>query len=251
MQGNEIGSLIFTILSMIFYAIVFIPQFIEIYKCKKSDGVSIWTILLWCQADILSLLGTIILQLNVGLVVIGWYHMLIGQMLLLYILKMQTKKNFKKTLFVCAFVFTNFLISLFFQIYIHHLISLVAGQIIGWIASSIYIIGRVPQLYYNYKRQSVEGLSVYLYIFSILGNLCYMTSILAYSIQPSNILLNLPWIVLTIGTGILDIIVIYQWRIYKKVKENTDNIHITFSLNNLKLNKKENSQNEKKLYEIL
>ena len=85
MEPNEVGSLVFTVLSMVFYAIVFIPQFIEFYKCKKSDGVSIWTILLWCQADTLSLLGTIILQLNVGLVVIGWYHMLIGEMLLLYI----------------------------------------------------------------------------------------------------------------------------------------------------------------------
>lgn len=248
MDQNEIGSLVFTILSMVFYAIVFIPQFIEIYKCKNSDGVSIWTILLWCQADTLSLLGTIMLQLNIGLVIIGWYHMLIGQMLLLYILKMQTKKNFKKTLFVCSFVFTNFFISLFFQIYIHHLISLVAGQIIGWISSSIYIIGRIPQLYSNYKRKSTEGLSIFLYIFSIFGNLCYMTSILIYSVQSCHILLNLPWIVFTIVTFMLDTVIIYQWRIYRKIKENTN---ITFSLNNLKLNKKENSQSENKLYEIL
>ena len=97
MDTNDVASLVFTILSMVFYGIVFIPQFVEIYKCKNSNGISIWTILLWCQADTLSLLGTIILQLNIGLVIIGWYHMLIGQMLLFYILQMQTEKNFKKT----------------------------------------------------------------------------------------------------------------------------------------------------------
>jgi uncharacterized protein with PQ loop repeat len=250
MEPNEIGSLIFTVLSMIFYAVVFIPQFVEIYKCKNSDGISIWAILLWCQADTLSLLGTIILQLHIGLVIIGWYHMLIGQMLLLYILKMQTKKNFKKTLFVCSFVFSNFLLSLFFQIYVINLTSLVAGQILGWLSSTLYIVGRLPQLYYNYKRQSVEGLSILLYVFSICGNLSYIASILIYSSSESNVLLNLPWIVLTVGTGILDICVIFQSKLYKK-----SNTNVNFTINNQmtqnQMTQNENNKNDLKFYEIV
>ena len=250
MEPNEIGSLVFTILSMIFYAVVFIPQFVEIYKCKNSDGISIWAMLLWCQADTLSLLGTIILQLHIGLVIIGWYHMLIGQMLLLYILKMQTKKHFKKTIFVCSFVFSNFLLSLFFQIYINNLKSLIAGQILGWLSSTLYIVGRLPQLYYNYKRKSVEGLSILLYVFSICGNLSYIASILIYSSSESNVLLNLPWIVLTVGTGILDICVILQSKIYKKSKTN-----VNFTTNNQmsenQTTQNEMSKNDLKFYEIV
>lgn len=245
METNEIVSLVFTVLSMLFYGVVFIPQFIEIYKLKKSDGISIWTILLWCQADTLSLLGTIILQLHIGLVVIGWYHMLMGQILLIYILRMQTNKQLVKTIFVYVFVFTNLFISLFFQVYVNNMTSFVAGQIVGWISSLMYIIGRTPQLYHNYKRKSTEGLSILLYVFSICGNLCYMLSILTYSSELCNIILNLPWIVLTIGTGILDIFIILQWKIYKKEK----NI-ITFKLKNIS-NKSKNNQKDDKFYEIV
>jgi len=248
MEANEIGSLIFTILSMMFYAVVFIPQFIEIYKYKNSDGISIWTILLWCQADTLSLLGTIILELNIGLIIIGWYHMLIGELLLLYILKMQTNKKLMKTLFVCVFVFSNFFISLFFQIYVDDLKSLFVGQILGWISCSIYIIGRIPQLYYNYKRQSTEGLSILLYVLSICGNLSYIGSILIYSSEKSNVLLNLPWIVLTIGTGILDIFVIIQSKIYNK---KANNINLSFSMSEKDEVKEKHEMQNNILYEII
>jgi len=215
METNELLSLIFTILSMMFYSVVFIPQFVKIYKIKHSDGISIWTILMWCQADTLSLLGTLILQLNLGLIIIGWYHMLVGELLLIYILRMQTNSNLYRSIFVYIFVFTNFFISLFFQIYINNFTNIIAGQILGWFCSFIYIFGRMPQIYYNYKRKSVEGLSILLYIFSILGNICYILSIIIYSSELYNIILNLPWIVLTIVTGILDIFVIFQSRIYK------------------------------------
>lgn len=216
MEINEIVSLVFTVLSIVFYGIVFIPQFIKIYKINHSDGISIWTILLWSQADTLSLIGTIMLELHIGLVIIGWYHMLLGQLLLMYILIMKKDKNVKMQLFVGVFVISNFLISLFFQIYKTNIANIVIGQIIGWIASCTYIIGRFPQIYYNYKRKSVEGLSIYIYVFSICGNLCYVTSILSYSIESHNIIINLPWIFLTFFTGIFDIIVIYQSRKYKK-----------------------------------
>lgn len=241
METNEIVSLIFTVLSMVFYGLVFIPQFIKIYKLKNSDGISIWTILLWCQADTLCLLGSLILQLHIGLVIIGWYHMLMGQLLLIYILKMQTNKQLVKSVFVYLFVFTNFFISLFFQAYITGFTSFVAGQIIGWISSTIYIVGRLPQLYFNYKRKSVEGLSILLYIFSICGNLCYISSILSHSIELCNIILNLPWIVFTIVTGILDITVIIQSRLYdENIKENKD-----YEL------KTKNEKDEEKFYEII
>jgi uncharacterized protein with PQ loop repeat len=228
MELNEIFSLIFTILSIIFYSIVFIPQFLEIYKRKNSEGVSIWSILLWCQADTLSLLGTLILQLNIGLIIIGWYHMLLGQILLIYILHNKIEKNNLKSIFIYAFVITNFLISIIFQLYYYKLIvNFIIGQIIGWISAFIYIVGRIPQVYHNFKRKSTEGLSIYMYVFSICGNIFYISSILVYSSDQNTIILTLPWIVLGIVCGIIDLFIIFQAKILYVKKQNIQETYVS------------------------
>jgi uncharacterized protein with PQ loop repeat len=87
---------------------------------------------------------------------------------------------------------------------------------VAWISSITYIIGRLPQIYHNYKKKSVHGLSILMYIFSICGNLFYIASVLSESLEIDYIIKNLSWIFFTIFSGILDIIVIIQYRIYKK-----------------------------------
>ena len=49
----EVLSYIFSICSIVFYSIVYFPQFNEIYKTKSSDGISIFTLLLYTEADFL------------------------------------------------------------------------------------------------------------------------------------------------------------------------------------------------------
>jgi uncharacterized protein with PQ loop repeat len=228
MELNEIISLVCTILSIVFYSIVFIPQFIEIFKRKNSDGVSIWSILLWSQADTLSLIGTLILQLNLGLIIIGWYHLLLGQLLLIYILHNKTEKKNLKSVFVYSFVIANFLITIVFQLYYYKLIvNIIIGQIMGWICAFIYIVGRIPQVYHNFKRKSTEGLSIYMYIFSICGNIFYISSILVYSSDPNTIFLTLPWIVLSVVCGIIDLFIIFQAKILYFKKENIQETYVS------------------------
>jgi uncharacterized protein with PQ loop repeat len=91
-----------------------------------------------------------------------------------------------------------------------------AGEIIGWITTSLYLIGRIPQIYLNSKSRNVEGLSILMFVYTILGNVFYLLSFFTFSIEESYIQSNLPWISTTIITILLDIFVIFQILYYKE-----------------------------------
>lgn len=212
---SEILSYVLSILSMIVYGIVYLPQIILIYKTKSSDGLSPLTILSWTQADFFSLLGVILLNLELNLVIVGWYHFCVGIFMIAYVFRYQ-HKILKRDVGIS---FSVIAIDIVAGILCTTLLSeeqYIPGTVFGWISSSIYIIGRFPQIVLNYQRKSTEGLSIYMYIFTILGNTLYTASILTYSTESDYIITNLPWIVLTIVTVSCDFFVIFQSQLYKK-----------------------------------
>ncbi|KAG8641305.1 hypothetical protein MANES_13G135400v8 [Manihot esculenta] len=48
------------------------------------------------------------------------------------------------------------------------------GQWLGWLMAAIYMSGRIPQIWLNIKRGSVEGLNPLMFIFAIVANLTYV-----------------------------------------------------------------------------
>lgn len=46
-------------------------------------------------------------------------------------------------------------------------------QLLGWASALLYCISRIPQIMQNFKTQSVEGLSILMFIFSVTGNVTY------------------------------------------------------------------------------
>jgi uncharacterized protein with PQ loop repeat len=54
-----------------------------------------------------------------------------------------------------------------------------AGRILSWLSTLLYLGSRLPQLYKNYMRRSTSGLSPSLFIAAFFGNLFYSTSILS------------------------------------------------------------------------
>ncbi|GAM90592.1 hypothetical protein ANO11243_086370 [Dothideomycetidae sp. 11243] len=54
----------------------------------------------------------------------------------------------------------------------------IAGTVLSWMSTALYLLSRLPQLYKNYKRQSTSGLSPHLFMAAFFGNLFYSTSIL-------------------------------------------------------------------------
>jgi uncharacterized protein with PQ loop repeat len=205
-----------SILSLVFYSIVYLPQFLAIYENGSSEGISIWTILLWTQADILSLTGTIILNMPLYIIGIGWYHYYVGALMALYILyytKNKNSFNFKiKCLTTFVFLAINTIICVLLNMFIKTSYDDI-GVILGWITMAFYTGGRIPQIWMNYSNNSTGNLSVLMYIFTIIGNSLYIGVI---TVDPEYIVENIPWIVNGIFSILLDLFVLVQYYYYKQ-----------------------------------
>lgn len=208
-------SYTFSILSILFYSVVYAPQFYIIYKTKSSEGISIWMLLLWTQADILSLIGTILLSFELEIILIGWYHFIIGIIMIIYVLIYEIDRNITKLFSAYTFIGLNLLAAIICNIFIKEQ-HIEVGSILGWFTMSLYILGRIPQIYLNIKRNTTEGLSILMYILTICGNACY---IIVLILDSNSIKTNLPWLVSTIGIIFLDIVVLLQHEYYKKLEK--------------------------------
>ncbi|KAJ6261561.1 hypothetical protein Dda_4231 [Drechslerella dactyloides] len=97
-----------------------------------------------------------------------------------------------------------------------------SGQIFGYLCAVLYLGSRIPQIWLNYKRKSVEGVAFLFFMFACLGNVTYVVSILAY--RPGKvedgegymryIAVNASWLVGSLGTLFLDIVIFGQFFIY-------------------------------------
>ena len=108
----------------------------------------------------------------------------------------------------------------------------VLGQVFGYICAALYLGSRLPQLLLNYRRKSIEGVSMLFFIFACIGNLTYVLSILfcepfcsrtdrgcrpgeAASMYATYFLVNLSWLLGSFGTLLLDLGVFVQYFMYK------------------------------------
>uniref|UniRef100_A0A060T536 ARAD1C02816p n=1 Tax=Blastobotrys adeninivorans TaxID=409370 RepID=A0A060T536_BLAAD len=92
-------------------------------------------------------------------------------------------------------------------------------QILGYISAALYLGARIPQIIQNHRRRSVYGLSLLFFIFSTLGNVTYAAQIFIYRFDAKWLVLNLSWILGSLGTVFEDIIIFAQFYIYKNSKE--------------------------------
>ncbi|KAE8144850.1 PQ loop repeat-domain-containing protein [Aspergillus avenaceus] len=115
------------------------------------------------------------------------------------------------------------------------------GQVFGYLCAVLYLGSRLPQILLNYKRKSTEGVSLLFFLFACIGNLTYVLSILAYSpvcqgyaahgrvghCQPGEaaalysryILVNLSWLIGSLGTLFLDLVIFVQFFLYQDKSE--------------------------------
>lgn len=50
-----------------------------------------------------------------------------------------------------------------------HLIS----QLLGWASAILYCVSRIPQIMQNFRNESCDGLSLVMFVFSVVGNITY------------------------------------------------------------------------------
>lgn len=99
------------------------------------------------------------------------------------------------------------------------------GRIFAWLCTTLYLTSRLPQIWKNFVRKSVEGLSMYLFIFAFLGNTFYVASILtsekATMPPPAStefLRESLPYLLGSGGTLMFDIAILSQSLIYRRPK---------------------------------
>ncbi|KAH9941052.1 PQ-loop-domain-containing protein [Amylocystis lapponica] len=107
------------------------------------------------------------------------------------------------------------------------------SQMLGWISAVMFcksmcnkkmldahvkgeVGARVPQIVKNFKTKC-EGLSPFLFVYSITGNTTYVLAILTASMDLKHLIANAPWIAGSALTVFLDIFVLCQFFYYQSV----------------------------------
>lgn len=132
------------------------------------------------------------------------------------------------------------------------------GQIFGYLCAGFYLGSRLPQILLNYRRKSTEGVSILFFIFACLGNITYTLSILAFdpvcedgavrkgggrlsslvelgkreegpkcnraAMYARYMLVNAPWLLGSIGTLILDLLIFGQFWLYRSRSRSEDGV---------------------------
>ncbi|OBZ75809.1 hypothetical protein A0H81_04301 [Grifola frondosa] len=98
----------------------------------------------------------------------------------------------------------------------------VIGRISAWICTTLYLTSRLPQIWKNFVRKSVEGLSMYLFVFAFLGNLFYVASILTSpnlsrgeAEASAFIKESIPYLLGSGGTLMFDVTIVTQSYLYR------------------------------------
>jgi solute carrier family 66 (lysosomal lysine-arginine transporter), member 1 len=177
------------------------PQFAVNYKLKNVDGISLYLLLLWSFGDLSNLLGTILAsQLKTQVITGVMFTCLDFSMLGQYLYYKYFYKSLQEEEIVVASrspflgVATGLGIAGSLPIVQSKLTILATeicnsnpllddsaiafGYIFAWISGMLYFTSRIPQVIQNYRNKSVEGLSLFLFVLTILGNLGYGVSIL-------------------------------------------------------------------------
>ncbi|KAK7252881.1 hypothetical protein RIF29_37136 [Crotalaria pallida] len=96
------------------------------------------------------------------------------------------------------------------------------GQSLGWLMAAIYMGGRLPQIWLNIKRGSVEGLNPLMFIFALIANATYVGSILVRTTEWKSIKANMPWLLDAIVCVALDLFIIMQYVYYRYFRRRTE-----------------------------
>ncbi|KAJ2490666.1 hypothetical protein IWW37_002953 [Coemansia sp. RSA 2050] len=94
------------------------------------------------------------------------------------------------------------------------------GVCIAWTSNITFHLSRLPQLWHNFRRQSVEGLSLGMFAIIFIANAAYASSLLALlPVSGPNFLhLSAAYIYGPIGSMIMDMFVFFQFYTLNKRK---------------------------------
>lgn len=220
---TQLLSLLLVIFSAIFYSIVTFPQLFLNCRNKTTKGIDTIFILTWIFADYFTLISVIRKNLPITTISMCIFHILCT--ILLIIQKVYYSKSLsfnRKTGMISTLIFIVTCI-LTFLVFSYN--TILFADITGWLSCLLYIFSPIPQLIYNYRRKSVDGLSSLLFIFLIIGNSLFIASILVISTEFGYIYQSLQIIVTDTICNVLYIIICIQFIMYDKRPSSDDDIN--------------------------
>uniref|UniRef100_H3CEZ5 Lysosomal amino acid transporter 1 homolog n=1 Tax=Tetraodon nigroviridis TaxID=99883 RepID=H3CEZ5_TETNG len=250
-DARDMASIYLGLLSIVFFMVSSLPQCYSSIKNGNMDSaLSIWFLLLWLSGDSCNVIGSFLAdQLPLQTYTAIYYVIADLVMLSLYFyykVKHRTAGSWSTLLAVgatCVLGLGSSCVAL--PGFSAHpqvnppgfrsraLLSTadatikpftpkeIIGFSIGSLSSVLYLCSRFPQIYINFKRKSTEGLSYFLFGLVIVGNTMYGLSVLLKNPnwdedEKGYMIHHLPWLIGSLGTLMLDLIVSFQFLIYRK-----------------------------------
>ncbi|KAK2898289.1 hypothetical protein Q8A67_009707 [Cirrhinus molitorella] len=253
-DGRDIASVVLGLLSIVCFVVSSLPQYYSSCKSGNMDSaLSIWFLLFWLAGDSCNLTGSFLAdQLPLQKYTAVYYvlaDLLMLSMYFYYKLKNKGPRASNGALLnavsmLCLLGITSSALSLprsALEDQIHMgfkgraLLAVeeanssvqpfdtkeIIGFVFGSVSSVLYLCSRLPQMYTNFRRKSTEGVSFFLFALVILGNTTYGISVLVKNPDPgqgeaSYMVHHLPWLIGSLGTLSLDLIISVQFMIYSK-----------------------------------
>lgn len=252
-------SYIFGIISNILFVFVFMPQLYKNYKKKNADAISLSLIYCLILGDLFSIVSADYKKLNPVIIYSAGFHIfldliIIGQIIYYRYITISTllafpfieertrllgdsrnlieitpkyKKHFGYlTNIEFVFVLFSSLIVIATEILLLYLqdpiLSMKIADILAWLATSVFISARIPQIILNYTRGSIEGLSFGSFIIINIANFFFFLSIVILMVDINKelyiefILYNIQWIAGATLTTVMDIVIFYQFWLYRE-----------------------------------
>lgn len=90
------------------------------------------------------------------------------------------------------------------------------GIVLAYCSAIVYLTSRLPQIYKNWVRGSVEGLSPYMFACAVMGNLTYALGVLVKRPSSSDLTSALPFLIGSVGTTFFDAVILAQYVYYNR-----------------------------------
>jgi uncharacterized protein with PQ loop repeat len=247
-------SIILGTIANVMWLIVLIPQLYTNYKLKNTESISLSLVISWIYGDILVIVSGYLKHSNKMVIYGSIYHMglivLLGCQVLYYRNKMSyttisdgsytmsdTSSDTDTTSDTTSDIMSDTMSDTMSNTILTHsekkymLISIgtliisvpfisvypdVMADIFGWSALSLFVFSRIPQIVLNYKRKTTHGLSINSFVLINVSNYVALASILVDIHSYEDIFDNIQWIISPFITTILDLIIVYQSKIYSQ-----------------------------------
>ncbi|KAI9499809.1 PQ loop repeat-domain-containing protein [Coemansia spiralis] len=241
------------LVSLACWVVVMFPQIHLNYTKKSGEGVSLLMMAAWVCGDVFNIAGVLMQDMVMSTVVIASYYLLVDCTLLyqtIYYrvvyrahLPKSPEPTEEEALVardtrpsthdaeqppLLAVVLSLATVASLFAMLFALLLSppgaepskpaprpsQIIAQAMGTLSAIVYIMSYVPQAIQNYRRRSCEGLSVWLFLLSLMGNTTYSLAILVVSLDPAYLAPYVPWLLGALIPCLIQIGILYQFYKY-------------------------------------